>query len=318
MNYEMFKEKIQEALTACFPPESGISMEMTTEMKINRKVDLLMIKKTGTEKTKATVGQSLNLSYMYEMYEQGVPFGRLVSDCAATIQLFCEDDGVPEFIHGIEQNGIAKDKDIILEKIHFELINTEKNKELLEYIPHRKMLDLSIVYRVTLASDSNGSYGFLVKNGFLEDAGITEEEAFLAAEKNTRDILGINARPMNNVIKSILNTVGSMPHPYETYDMDLDNQLPMWVIGGNGLPGGAAGMLYADILEDLAEKMSGSIYLIPSSVCEIIVIPTFIMPAGEAKEMLLNANIECIPEEEFLSDSLYIYDMKDGRIRIAK
>ena len=60
------------------------------------------------------------------------------------------------------------------------------------------------------------------------------------------------------------------------------------------------------------------LYVLPSSVHEAIVLPV----GGRAnvrdlREIVSEVNRECVSAEEYLSDSVYLYDWKEDRLTIA-
>lgn len=63
-------------------------------------------------------------------------------------------------------------------KIRGCLINTERNKALLEEIPHRDFLDLSLVYTMELPSPEDRRRNIVADNSFLASWGISEAELY--------------------------------------------------------------------------------------------------------------------------------------------
>lgn len=56
------------------------------------------------------------------------------------------------------------------------MVNREWNTELLATVPHTEVLDLAIVYYVTIHMDSEGAGSILIKNDHLNIWGIDKDE----------------------------------------------------------------------------------------------------------------------------------------------
>jgi hypothetical protein len=74
-------------------------------------------------------------------------------------------------------------------------------------------------------------------------------------------------------------------------------------------------LLYKDVVASFAEQMGKSVYIVPSSVNELLLCLT---DAKKEKEMLENTlrevNEFVVPDTEFLSDAVYFYDKELGNI----
>ena len=91
-------------------------------------------------------------------------------------------------------------------------------------------------------------------------------------------------------------------------------KVPMYVVTNEKRLHGASAILHKDVLDQVANEIGAEeIYVIPSSVHELIVIP-----ADTSKEsvnvMLRNVNKE-IREDEVLSDHVYTYNTITRNIR---
>ncbi|MBR6395409.1 MAG: hypothetical protein IKS09_00405, partial [Lachnospiraceae bacterium] len=59
-------------------------------------------------------------------------------------------------------------------------------------------------------------------------------------------------------------------------------------------------------------------YLIPSSVHEILIVPENcnVLPCT-VRDMIKEVNENCVDPEDFLSDTLYMYEKESGNIKIV-
>ena len=81
---------------------------------------------------------------------------------------------------------------------------------------------------------------------------------------------------------------------------------------------GAACMLYPGVLERLAEEEGSSLYIMPSSVHETILLAdNGRLEPDELKKMISEVNRTQVAPEDVLSDNLYYYDFKDKRVKMT-
>lgn len=81
---------------------------------------------------------------------------------------------------------------------------------------------------------------------------------------------------------------------------------------------GACSILYPGMLEQLAERIGGDYYMIPSSVHEFLLVPREReQDREELKKMIAEVNRTELPPEEVLSDHLYLYCSREREVRIV-
>ena len=77
-------------------------------------------------------------------------------------------------------------------------------------------------------------------------------------------------------------------------------------------------MLREDLMEQLAEKLDGSFYIIPSSIHEVIVVSEHAQITEDSMtELLHQMNSEMEDEKEYLSDSIYFYDADKSSVKLV-
>ena len=89
----------------------------------------------------------------------------------------------------------------------------------------------------------------------------------------------------------------------------------MYVLSNQRRVEGAACMLYPNLVRDFAEAVGSSFYIIPSSVHELLLLPTaHLEESSEIKNMIKEINDSQVSAEEILSYSLYLYDKEERKI----
>ena len=86
------------------------------------------------------------------------------------------------------------------------LINFEKNKKILDEVPHRIFLNLAIVYYCVMEHETIGMAAVLVRREHLGMWGIDEKTLHDAAVRNTKRMFPWDFRSMSELINSMMNT----------------------------------------------------------------------------------------------------------------
>lgn len=199
------------------------------------------------------------------------------------------------------------DKQAVLEKVEYQLINAERNKERIEGIPHKRFLDFAAVYRVVVGEDEMGTDSFLLSDDICRHYGIGEDEIDAAANLNT-ERKGFCVISMDSIIAEM------MGQPEEKDGIGY----PMWVLTNTKKSNGAAVMLYPDVFKELADRIGNDLYVLPSSIHEVIAIPVDDMGTEGLKEIVGAVNSSEVSEEEYLGENVYKYIRSENRIVIAQ
>ena len=204
-------------------------------------------------------------------------------------------------------------------RIVMKLIHTEKNKELLMDIPYVEFLDLAVVFQVSIADEHIGAASILIHNAHIKLWGVDCQELYRRALRNTPKLLRYEIKSMRDVMAEILRSKAEQCEEggYDDDRQELEQCVPMYVLSNRNRTDGAACMLYPNLIRDFAKAMGSDLYIIPSSVHELL-----LLPAGDDDEsssirnIIQEVNETQLLEEEILSDSLYIYDRALGQIKI--
>lgn len=199
--------------------------------------------------------------------------------------------------------------------IVYKLVNTAKNKELLEDVPHVEFLDLSVVFQYLIQNEHFGTASILNHNAHLKLWDVSVEELYQVADANTQNLQGYELRSMIDAIRDLLemDTIGEAAD-IEYMEEHADN-VPMYVLSNKNRVGGASCILYDGLLADFATAIGGSFYVIPSSIHEVLLLPADSRDEqDEIKAMIKEINDTQVRTEEILSDSLYFFDKEEGQL----
>lgn len=305
MNYEIFKEVVAEKFKGYLPEQyQEMKMEIRSVEKVNCMIDgINLLDQNST----IIVSPTIYINDMYEHYQSCNDLEDVLQSAADIMARGMNE--VPQ----IPSFNLAEAKDHIV----FQLVNTEQNKEMLAGVPHREFQDLSIIYRWIVKMDTEGIHSTVIKNKLAENLGLQEEQLFKLAAENTRRLLPPCVQSMNDIIREIFVKEGM---PEEIADMMFEVMPPertMWVISNDRGINGAISMLYEDKLHALAQQLEDDLYILPSSIHEVIAISASMGEPNELAQMVAEINMNQVALEERLSNQVYHYDKDLRKLSLA-
>ena len=201
--------------------------------------------------------------------------------------------------------------------IVYKLINTERNKELLMDIPSMEFLDLSIVFQCLISQKESYLETLLIHNAHTKLWGVTAEELYRAAKANTQKLLPCEIRNIEDVMYELMKAENPAGFNHKDCMAELGSSKPMYVLSNKSRIEGAVCMIYPGLIKNFADKTGSSFYIIPSSVHEVLLLPSGNpVDDGELKTMVKEMNDTQVETEEILSYSLYCYNRQEGKINI--
>lgn len=214
--------------------------------------------------------------------------------------------------------GIMEDYAKVKDRIYCFPINRERNRELLEEIPHVPYLDLEVVFM----ADLNESMEIMVRNEDLERWGTGVENLYFETLKSMAERYPYRFRIMTVYGKEEIGRMGNDMDvsimALEDFHQDaLDGENNIFVLYADGCPYGAAAVLYQKALEEIASKLRGDFYVLPSSNREVMVVKDGVKSAEELSCIVKDVNDQLLSERDLLSYSVYHYSADSGRLEVA-
>ena len=267
---------------------------------------------TGLQITENAVNISpvIYIDRYYGLYEKG-------EETIESTAAFVMDTYNRERSGGMMQADMRKflSYDRVRGTIVYKLVSTGKNRELLEDIPHLDLMDLSIIFQCLVSPEGSEMATILDHNVHVKLWDVTTEELYAAAEENTRKLLPYEIKSMTEVLCEIMREEDPEDADSADFAEEFSDSVPMYVLSNKNRVEGAACMLYPGLIRDLADKFGKSFYIIPSSVHEVLILPTEdTEECAEIKSMIREINDTQVSPEEILSYSLYYYDREEGKI----
>lgn len=278
MTYNEFKTRMTEDVKKYMDGNHpGYEVSLEKVAKVNRDfVEMIAISNKDTHE-----GPAIDVKELWDdAKRRGMSYEEMSREVKKRLDLTLKE--VPEVV--IDDLNDFKSRAILT------LINTEKNQNILSYVPYRAYYEFSIVYRIIVHEDEEATTSGIVTNEMLEKAGYTEEELYKFAYENTRK------------------------------DVNISKMFGMYVLTTKRGMYGAASILFPEMIKEIADHCGCDLYLIPSSTCEWMAVPVRTISGGaaEVNKMIREANSVAVEEEEILGERCYYYDYKTGEIRLAQ
>lgn len=207
----------------------------------------------------------------------------------------------------------------VKDRICYKLINAEYNKEMLSDTPHIKFYDLAIIFYIVVSNDGSGLATVTVKKPLMEFWNVSKEKLFELAVENTQRLFEAKVESLADKMVDMIAAELDEESVQEFYDMmaEVDNLVPMHVCSNTSYMNGAGTIFYDGLLKKFAEQVNSNVYIIPSSIHEVLFIPAkYRMSARELKDMVRSVNSTELPPEEILSDNVYYYSRKLDRVEM--
>lgn len=260
-----------------------------------------------TVRKEVNIAPTIYLDDLFRDYERGDSLDKIADKAEQDIKnAFVDNDIDISFLRSWEK---------MKDRIVFKLINTERNEEFLKEVPFVKFHDLSAVFYTIVSEDAFGSGTITIRNEQFEDLGVSVEEMFMCAMKNTPILLGTCFQSMEKVLFDILSEKN-----LDLSDFHLEeNEEPsrMYVLTNRAKTLGAACMLDPESLRCITEKISSDIFILPSSIHELIIVPKSVgITAEELAKMVREVNSTQVSDYDFLSDNVYEFSIAEG-VQIA-
>ena len=261
-----------------------------------RKNNNIVLQGLLIQKPESNISPTVYLEPFYEKYKEGSDLEEIADAIFETYERGAVKSNIDmEFFRNFEQ---------VKERIVYRLIHAEKNKELLEDIPHILYLDLAICFYYAFHDEELGEGMILVHNVHMEMWNTNHQELMKLAQENTPELF----KPMFVTLDAVMRNMFVM-------EEDLDEDGYMYVLTNRQKNQGAACILYPDMLEQIAQRLKGSYYVIPSSIHEVIILQdTGCEDLSVLQEIIKEANKSQVMVEDVLSDHPYYYDKKEKKL----
>ena len=291
MEFHIFVEKVVATLKESLGEAYEIQV---TEVVKNNNIHL-----TGVVITKrpANVSPTIYLNQYYQKYQEEGNFQQTVGEMMA--------------LYGQQAKELQLDMSFftdftqVKERLYHKLVHYEKNKKMLEDVPHIRWNDLAVVFYYAMEQDVVGRATITIRKEHLAIWKQEEGMLFAIAQENMRRDMPELLVPMKELLEEMTGV-----------ELEKQYDVPMYVLTNKEKIFGASVLLYSEKLQELAEKTGKNLLILPSSVHEVLLMPDEEdREYGFYRQMVEEVNTTQVDPEEVLSYSLYCYDRQKKEIK---
>ena len=290
MNYNDFIETIRIRALKAAGDEGEVIINRVVKNN-DTELDGLIIKEKDY-----SISPSIYLNYYYDQYCVGCSIDDIMNQILH--EYYTHRDAIhfdPLLFEKFEN---------IKNRVVFKIINYDSNKKFLRDIPFKRFLDLAIVYYVVFDEFMGKKATITINNTYIKKWGITNEELEKQALSNTSSLLKYSIKPLATLLREHGET-----------NIPGDDNKQIYVLTNEANFNGAACILYKDLLKKVSIQIESDLYIIPSSVHEVLIIPKVgNITSEELNKMVREVNESDLEREDILSDHVYEYSYKNGCI----
>jgi hypothetical protein len=166
-------------------------------------------------------------------------------------------------------------------------------------------LDLELYFRVEVVEDGN----YKVKEEMLDMWNVTKEDILNAALETN----AYTAYSMLDIMIDMLRADGAPDYMIEEMKNSPQNVIQT-VLTNKDKTFGSSAIYKTEMLKEIADKYGNDLYIIPSSIHELIVMPREGFSVEEMNTMIRETNETQVELDEVLSNHVYIFNRDTMKI----
>lgn len=294
MNYQEFLNTIEIEMKQRLDPCCQLRIQSFTRNNGTCYDGLIIFSPT------VNISPTIYLNPYYHRYLDGVPLEDIYQDIITTYKTHLPTKDFD--IHMFTDYNRARHS-IIMKLIHY-----ERNRVLLETVPHFRYLDFAVTFHCYVSKCQSGYASILIHNHHLNLWNISTEELRECALQNTPRLLPYELENMVHVLKNYFHSQDQTIDPCE---------LPMYILTNSSKLNGASVILYEGLLHNIAQRFEKDLILLPSSIHEFLIIPADSdQQISYFNDMINEVNHTQLSDDEILSDHAYYYSLQKKQLYI--
>jgi hypothetical protein len=208
---------------------------------------------------------------------------------------------VTEYISSAED---MMDYEKIRPNVFYRVVSGNEKEKLEGRCPYISFFDMAITFRWLFHEDEEGISSALIEYKHMEYWEIDEDTLILTAIRNTPRLF---AERHCRILEAI-NHWTSIDGP----------DLPLYIFTNRIGINGASVMFYSDVLRTFADELGQDLYILPSSIHEVLVIgKEEVTSVRDLQDMVWEANHTVVTSKEFLSNQVMYYNRITDEIEMV-
>ncbi|WP_167959030.1 DUF5688 family protein [Anaerosporobacter faecicola] len=311
MEYSEFIKQVKSCIEQ--RASIGYQVQLHTIMKNNdvERIGLVLVKEG------ARVTPTIYLDRYYGRYKRGETLEQLCSEMY-DLRIMTEQEETMETLTANMDLAAWEDK------IIYRLVNRKKNQKRLQNAPFMQFMDLAITFHCIVRNSNDEIGSFQITRELMERWNLTVKELYQYAGSNTPKFFPAKINTMEDVLQELMS-----PEEYRMIVEDEETKDVLWqqteeeersspkmyiLTNSNGI-NGASALLYPKVIEEFSNKIEASVYILPSSIHEVILVPfQEDIEKSQLIQMVNEVNETQVENEEVLSSNVYFYDIKQKEL----
>lgn len=304
LDFDSFVEKLKSKMEERYTPDNVRIAKVTK----NNGTALTGISvKVNSDET--VLCPTLYIENIYNSYLRQHDFEKTLEETIETLEMNISNNEIDkEIVDNI--HNFHKIKEFILPY----LVNTGLNKNLLQDVPNGQFLDLSIVYRIHFNKNDCNTTTSLIHNNLMRMWNITEEELHEVAMKNLYEMNCSSTKPVIypiaiELFQKLHDSKDIADREWEIFTQILENMDEnnrMDIVTNQAKLYGASILLNDRFMKEIYKKYNRKMFVIPSSIHEILLTPYSEERSYELNAMIPMVNQESVNTVDILSSHFYI------------
>ena len=231
---------------------------------------------------------------LYEAYENGTA----AADIAQSLINYARENNLTSLPGGID----IEDYECVKQNLGLIVIGEENNRDYLKEMIYKKIEDLALI-PIIFTNDSRGTGCIKIREDFLEIWGVTADEVMEEAFENAPRLMPPTFRHLNEIINPLME------------EDEAEDEDELYVISNRYYAGGAAVAFYPGFLDCVGMALDKDLFILPSSVNELIVVTDNGQDPGKLLEIVKEVNRTQVAPGDVLTDAVYHYSRRKGGFR---
>lgn len=321
MTREAFYENTKFYILGILPGKySGWEVEIRSQRNQEGTYKGMVLKPTE-EADRPLICPVFNLDSMYERYGGMEPIDGLISMAEEIEYVLLRNDlsdpGVEEFLKDICSYGKMK------EKLYVSVMSIARRQDMEDSL-YLMRGDIPLQARLLLKEmrelEGIATGSIEVNESLLGIWNVSFQKVMEDAMQNTERLMPTKVMHIGDSLRELMSD--------EMYEEAMEGRKApaMYVVTNSGKNHGAANLFLPGRMEQIAEQIEGSYFVLPSSVHETLVIPrdpdvsvtAMMEEVEELREIVSQVNETQLPLKEQLSYQVYFYDADEKTFSTAE
>lgn len=254
------------------------------------------------------------LKEFYEDYKNGKALDEVLDELYNTFKV-----GVEQSEKLKNQMNLLRDSNYVKDNVMAKVVSLKDNPYLTDKLyTADEDLGIAYIYYIDVDAGECGSGSCVLSEEIYSDLDFNKKELHELAMKHTEEKENAILLGMQDVIARMMGADFGETNLLKDKNKNVEDE-KMFILTNESKTNGAITILYKDVIRDVADRLNKDIFIIPSSIHEVIIVPK--KDESDDRDrltgMLREVNGASVPDNEVLSNDLFEYTRAEDELKIA-